>query len=209
MGSIIVRAAVDSFRNVVEVRGEFTTQGLSPGNQRLLWHGTNRNCNVGESGRTSLCSFPQCSLCRIIKASFDVAYSKKKTGWGRFGNGVYTSSTSSKFVGYPSSVTIVLILVSRSNDYSKNLLPSPWKAIILAYVVVGNAKKFTTSQPTLTRAPAGFDSVRSIPSSPSRPLVTFLQVVGEPSVGGCLNYDELTVYNNDAVRPGYLVMYDS
>lgn len=39
--------------------------------------------------------------------------------------------------------------------------------------------------------------------------MTFLQVIGEPSLGGSLNYDELVVYNNDAARPGYLVMYDS
>jgi hypothetical protein len=151
----------------VEVRGGFTTMGLSPGNQRLRWHGTNRNCNVGDSGRTSLCRSPHCSLCRIIKTSFDVAHSKKNTGCGRFGQGIYTSSTSSKLVGYRSLVIIALIrIISRSNDYSKNLVSSPWKAILLAYVVVGNAKKFTTNQPALTGPPAGFDSVQSTSSSP-------------------------------------------
>jgi len=48
---------------------------------------------------------------------------------------------------------------SRSNDYSDNLVSSPWKAILLTYVVTGKAKKFTTSQPMLTHAPVGFDSV--------------------------------------------------
>ena len=33
-----------------------------------------------------------------------------------------------------------------------------------------------------------------------------IQVLGE--VGGSLNHDELVVYNNDAIRPSYLVMYD-
>jgi len=62
---------------------------------------------------------------------------------------------------YSLAVTIsVLILVfSRSNDYSDNLVPSPWKAILLTYVVVGKVKKFTTNQPMLTQAPVGFDSV--------------------------------------------------
>jgi hypothetical protein len=32
------------------------------------------------------------------------------------------------------------------------------------------------------------------------------QVLAE--VGSSLNYDELVVYNNDAIRPSYLVMYD-
>ena len=33
------------------------------------------------------------------------------------------------------------------------------------------------------------------------------QVLAE--VGAGLNYDELVVYNNDAIRPSYLVMYDT
>ena len=33
-----------------------------------------------------------------------------------------------------------------------------------------------------------------------------IQVLVE--VGARLNYDELAVYNNDAIRPSYLVMYD-
>lgn len=157
------QSAVDPVRDMVEDRGRFTTQGLSPGNQRLLWHGTNRNCNIGDGGRTSLCYSSECSLCCIIRTSFDVTHSKKKTGWGRFGNGIYTSATSSKFVWYAPIITAVLILVvSRSNDYSKNLMYSPWKAVLLTYVVVGNAKKFTRDQPTLTQAPWGFDSVRSM-----------------------------------------------
>lgn len=116
---------------------------------------------MGDDGRTSFCYSSQCSLCCIIKTSFDIAHSKKKTGWGRFGNGIYTSSTSSKFVVLSPIVKTVLTLdICRSNDYSTNLVYSPWKALLLSYVVVGNGKKFTTDQPTLTQAPAGFDSVR-------------------------------------------------
>ena len=156
-----IRAAVHSVSDTVEDWGEFTAQGLSPGNQRSRWHGTTRSCNVGDNGRTSLCYSPQCSLCCIIRTSFDITHSKKKTGWGRFGNGIYTSFTSSKLVRCtPIAVVILILFVSRSNDYSENLVPSPWKAVLLANVVVGNAKRFTTNQPALTRPPAGFDSVR-------------------------------------------------
>ena len=160
------RTAVDPTRNAVEAQGNFTARGLTAGNQMRRWHGTNRNCNIGDNGRTSLCYSPQCSLCCIIKSSFDMAHLKKKTGWGRFGNGIYTSSTSSKFIGYSLIITIVLIsIICRSNDYSTNLVSSPWKAVLLSYVVVGKCKKFTADQPTLTQPPAGFDSVRS--KSPS------------------------------------------
>ncbi|KAF9644284.1 ADP-ribosylation [Thelephora ganbajun] len=163
------------YRNAVEFRGGFTAKGITSGNQQRRWHGTNRGCRVGESGQTTLCYSPQCALCSIIRTSFDIAHSKKKTGWGRFGNGIYTSSTSSK-----------------SNDYSNNIVSSPWKAVLLAYVAVGRAKTFETDQPTLTQPPNGYDSV-----------------IGEPSPMGSLNYDELVVYTNDAVRPAYLVMYGS
>ena len=35
------------------------------------------------------------------------------------------------------------------------------------------------------------------------------QVLAEVVPGGSLNYDELVVYKNEAVRPSYLVMYES
>jgi len=195
----------------VELRGGFTAKGLTPGNQLRQWHGTNRGCTIGDNGWTSFCSSLQCSLCHIIKTSFDIAHSGEKTGWGRFGNGIYTSSTSSKFVMYSLIVTISVLIpiLSRSNDYSDNLVSSPWKAILLTYVVVGRAKKFTTNQPMLTQAPVGFDSVQSTSFIPFKPFVTILQVIGKASPTGSLNYDELVVYTNDAVRPAYLVMYDS
>lgn len=34
----------------------------------------------------------------------------------------------------------------------------------------------------------------------------FFQVLAEK--GGSLNYDELVVYSNDAIRPSFLVMYE-
>jgi len=165
----------NAYRDGVEARGGFITKGLTSGNQRRRWHGTNRNCNVGDSGRTSLCYSPQCSLCSIIRTSFDISHFAKKHGGGRWGKGIYTSSTSSV-----------------SNAYIKNLVPSPWKAILLSCVVVGNPKTLTQDQSTLTEPPAGFDSV-----------------IGNPGTAGSVSEDELIVYTNDAVRPIYLVMYDS
>lgn len=37
------------------------------------------------------------------------------------------------------------------------------------------------------------------------PPVGYDSVVGEP--GGDLNYEETVVYNNDAIRPGYILVY--
>lgn len=82
----------------VEARGNFSAMGKSPGNENRRWHGTRRTCNIGDKVVTDFCQDPNCSLCSIIKTSFDIKFFKGATGWGRFGRGIYTSSTSSKFV---------------------------------------------------------------------------------------------------------------
>jgi len=162
----------NAYRDSVEARGHFTGVNRPPGNENRRWHGTRRKCTLGDNGCTTFCSDPQCSLCCIIKTSFDLAHFGKKTSWGRFGAGIYTSSTSSK-----------------SNDYTSTDSTSPWKAMLLNKVVVGKGYKILHDNPTMTAPPAGFDSVLA-------------------EVGGSLNYDELIVYTNDAVRPSYLVMYE-
>ena len=104
-----------------------------------------------------------CSLCSIIKTSFDLKFFKGATGWGRFGHGIYTSSTSSKFVSVPwnrLSFHTYLNLPHRSNDYSYNeSITSDLKALLLNKVVVGKGKKLIQDDTTLTQPPPGFDSV--------------------------------------------------
>lgn len=164
------------YLEAVEARGNFIAMGKSRGNENRRWHGTKRKCLLGDPGHASFCADGACALCCIIKTSFDLKFFKAATGWGRFGHGIYTSSTSSK-----------------SNDYSKNLgASSDLKALLLNKVVVGNGKKLINDDTTLTAPPPGFDSV-----------------LAEVASGGSLNYDELIVYQNDAVRPSYLVMYKS
>jgi len=165
----------EKYLDSVETRGNFVSAGKPPGNENRRWHGTRRKCNIGDTGITTVCTDSKCALCRIIKTSFDVKFFKEATGWGRFGAGIYTSSTSSK-----------------SNDYSSNDRNSKWKALLLNKVAVGKGMKLTQNDTTLTKPPTGYDSV-----------------LAEVVPGGALNYDELVVYNNDAVLPSYLVMYDS
>ena len=48
----------------------------------------------------------------------------------------------------------------RSNDYSRNIgVNSKWKALLLNKVVVGNGKKLTQDNTSLTKPPPGYDSV--------------------------------------------------
>jgi len=65
---------------------------------------------------------------------------------------------------------------------------SGYKSMLLNTVVMGRTIKLTTNNEDLVKPPAGYDAV-----------------VGEP--GGDLNYDESIVYENDAIRPLFLVIY--
>ncbi|KDR68592.1 hypothetical protein GALMADRAFT_146244 [Galerina marginata CBS 339.88] len=165
-------ASYNAYRAAVETRGQFVSSGRSEGNENRRWHGTRRVCNLGDKGQTQFCTTTNCSLCCIIRTSYDISLWGKKTGWGRFGKGIYTSSTSSK-----------------SNDYSHNDCKSSLKAILLNKVIVGKGCKLLQDNTSLTAPPSGFDSVLA-------------------EKGGSLNYDELVVYNNDAIRPSFLVMYE-
>ncbi|KAF5390904.1 hypothetical protein D9757_004029 [Collybiopsis confluens] len=166
-------AAYNAYKAAVEAKGQFAAAGRSAGNENRRWHGTKRECHLGDKGQTQFCSSPTCSLCCIVKTSFDLTLFGKKTGWGRFGKGIYTSSTSSK-----------------SNDYSTNENRCSLKAMLLNKVIVGKGCKLTQDNTILTAPPAGYDSVLA-------------------EKGGSLNYDELVVYTNDAIRPSFLVMYEA
>ncbi|KAI4518447.1 ADP-ribosylation [Schizophyllum commune Loenen D] len=173
ISSFDVVSRYEAYQQTVEAYGDFTAVGRSPGNENRRWHGTRRECWIGEKDQTRPCNSSTCSLCCIIRKSFDLRHFKGRTGWGRFGRGIYTSSTSSK-----------------SDDYS--LSTDRWsttKAMILAKVVVGRGYRTRYDNTSLAAPPVGYDSV-----------------LGE--VGAQLNYDEVVVYSNDAIRPAYLVLYD-
>ncbi|KAJ7279360.1 hypothetical protein C8J57DRAFT_132995 [Mycena rebaudengoi] len=165
------QASYKAYQTMVENAGHFVASGRSPGNENRRWHGTSRDCNLGDNGHTQFCASTKCSLCCIIKSSFDISLG----GTGMFGKGIYTSSTSSK-----------------SDDYSRNQCSSSFKAILLNKVIVGKGCKLTQYNVSLIAPPAGYDSI-----------------LGENSKGGSLNYDELVVYTNDAIRPSFLVIYEA
>ena len=70
-------------RDQVESHGQFAQKGRTAGNENRRWHGTRRECTLGDKGNTSFCNSTTCSLCCILKTSFDLAFFKKKTSWGR------------------------------------------------------------------------------------------------------------------------------
>ncbi|KAH9992440.1 ADP-ribosylation [Russula vinacea] len=163
------QTVLDRFSNYQ--RGVENSRGIPGGNTRRRFHGTVRECCLGDtSSENALCRLTTCNLCRIIQSSFQLAKAGQRTNFGRFGAGIYTSATSSK-----------------ANDYSFGSA-SPNKAMLVNDVVMGKVVKLTRTDTSLGQPPHGFDAV-----------------IGEP--GGDLNYDECVVYNNDAIRPSFLVIY--
>ena len=82
--------------------------------------------------------------------------------------------------------------------------------MLLNNVLAGSEYTMVYSAPQFRGPPQGYDSVR-IPSLQYGTIPQGLtcfdnQVYGKP--GKDLNYDELVVYNNHAIRPAYLVMYE-
>jgi len=116
---------------------------LKGANTRRRWHGTVRTCRLGDEGNNlEFCSNGSCSLCSVIRSSFELTKAGQNTNFGRFGAGIYTSATSSK-----------------ANDYIKELGGSTCKAMILSQVVMGRTVKLTREDQTLRQPPSGFDSV--------------------------------------------------
>ncbi|KAK0446213.1 ADP-ribosylation [Armillaria borealis] len=146
---IILRSDISQkyqqYRDDVEKAGNFKADpNLTAGNEKRRWHGTRKDCSLGDPNSTqgtALCNAPSCSLCNIIRESFNISQWGKNTGWGRFGKGIYTSATTSK-----------------ANDYIHNTGHSDYRAVLLNNVVVGKGRKLRQDDPTLTQAPTGFDS---------------------------------------------------
>ncbi|KAJ7064780.1 hypothetical protein C8F01DRAFT_1128148 [Mycena amicta] len=105
-----------------------------------LWHGTSRNCTVGDDPKNlNLCRHPDCCLCQILRGGYK--HSKAQSS-GMFGKGIYSTQISSKAAGF-----------------STNNGRSEYKAILLNTVVLGNTYETTKPLRYATKPPSGYDSV--------------------------------------------------
>jgi hypothetical protein len=139
--------------------------GKSRGNEQRRWHGTVRMCNIGDPGVTEFCSNPSCSLCSIMRTSFDISFFGQRTNFGRFGAGIYASATSSKSVSISikhvrhAHCLTPLLGFLRADSYSYNGCTSNWKAMLLSHVIIGRGYKVMSDNVSLTQPPPGYDSV--------------------------------------------------
>jgi len=141
--------------------------------EHLLFHGTSRACALGETGdNVRLCRLARCSLCSVIRSSYDINLCGTKNKFSRFGQGIYTTKCSSKADDYTSSERSDLKL----------------RFLLVNTVVVGWQNKRMRNKKSMVNAGPGYHSVLGVP-------------------GGDLNYEETVVYNNDAIRPAFLIVY--
>lgn len=86
-------------------------------------------------------------------------------------------------------IALILINSTEADDYSKNTLSyARRKTLLVNSVIVGRTCNMRYNARHLQQPPRGFDSVTGTP-------------------GGDLNYEETVVYENDAIRPAFLIVY--
>ncbi|KAF9561586.1 ADP-ribosylation [Agrocybe pediades] len=108
----------------------------SVGNEVFRYHGTKRQCKLGEPGQTKICSSSSCALCSILRTSFKTTLANPL---GAFGAGVYSSSASNKAYNYTSA----------SNGKG---------AMLLNKVILGKVRNVNNWNEVMS-APPGYDSV--------------------------------------------------
>ena len=81
-------------------------------------------------------------MCSIVRNGFKIAFVRQHNHWGRFGQGHYFSSASSK-----------------SADYPLKLAAGATRVLVLCKVVVGRGYRVNTNMTHLQAPPDGYDSV--------------------------------------------------
>ena len=197
-------------RDMVEAKGNFAASRKSRGNEKRRWYGTGRKCLLGDPGNTEFCEDRECPLCCVIRTSFNLNFF---TG-GRFGTGIYTSSVSSKYVhtgewvvvGYAADAEVFDLQVQRVFEECGYYIRV--EGVTFEQGCRWKWDEVGSTYPIAECAASGIRFCEYFYLNPPAGGLTRIQVIGE--VGpGALNYDRLVVYNNDAVRPAYLVMYES
>jgi hypothetical protein len=146
------RSAYYDYRAELERRGNFMAAGFHAGNEKRRFHGTKQRCILGRNGQSKLCQNLDCNVCNIIRNAFLLERAGTSFGnvgfgqFGRFGKGLYFTSTSSK-----------------SNDYNHHSAVTVGgvvtKSMFAVKVALGKGKRLMQDSPNLFAPPTGYDSV--------------------------------------------------
>jgi len=102
--SPITRAQYDKYKSQV-----------GHGHEYFRYHGTSRECKLGEAGNQYPCWSQKCSACCILRTSFNVSLANPA---GAFGQGIYTSSASNKSSSYADTGVMFLAKVVLGKVYT-------------------------------------------------------------------------------------------
>ena len=144
------------------------------------YHGTTLCCDL--ANYAELCNDSKCGACGIIKKGFDPRKINRQA-WQRFGNGFYFAPNSSKAYDYAAGNKFGAA-VNKTNSFSYN-------AVILCEIAPGRKYGIRCHSPHLPEPPPGYDSFHGKSKGILR--------TGE------LNYDELVIFDHEAICPRYII----
>ncbi|KAF8600115.1 hypothetical protein BDV93DRAFT_288206 [Ceratobasidium sp. AG-I] len=180
-----IRAAFKRYREKIEGPKRFRGrrdklgQPMLEGNEKLLFRGVARACDVGEIGQTETCEHPSCNLCDALDSGFGpyLQTMKENSTGAKLGHGIYTCRSSSVAASY-----------ARNTGLAGNSLV---RVLTMCRVVVGRPSD-TEIPHNFINPPYGYDSVCGIPGANS--------VFKSP---------EFAVYDADAICVAYLIVFST
>ncbi|PPQ90488.1 hypothetical protein CVT25_014771, partial [Psilocybe cyanescens] len=121
--------------------GKFSDYSNKVGNTQMLFHGTRRACKIAETPQiVTSCTLADCSLCHILRGSYDIERAK---GARMFGPGIYSTAVSSK-----------------ADDYTTNAQSSvQTRVMIVNHVALGRSKTMYDASHDMQHAPHLYNSV--------------------------------------------------
>ncbi|KAF9240845.1 hypothetical protein BU15DRAFT_45471, partial [Melanogaster broomeanus] len=169
-------------RNEVEARGRFEHNGLYAGNEQKRFRCAARACTLGEKGNLYPCNSKICELCETIRCGFQPHLDRKRR--------IPLNSAGIRLgAGIYTTRTS-----SKADEYAVNRHDpnSTVKAMFVCRVVIGKPYETMVENTRFRRPPMGYDSVVGIPGQWSE-----------------FTDDEYVVYDPDAIRAAYLIVYET
>ncbi|KAG9030649.1 hypothetical protein FRB95_003664 [Tulasnella sp. JGI-2019a] len=166
-----------TYRESVEAHGTFTERRMASGNERRRWYGTGRSCNLGDDAKRT-------KLCSSDDCGVCGII---RTSFTLSGAVTVDHGNTGELDGQGVNVSSTS---SKFHDYVKDHQTSNslYLSLLLTTVIAGEGYKTLTDGESLSKPPSGYHSTLR-------------------EVGDIINYDEIVVYNEDAIRPAWLIIY--
>ena len=143
------------------------------------YHGTTLCCDI--ANYAELCDDPNCGACGIAKRGFD-PQRINLSAWQRFGNGFYFAPNSSKSYDYAAGNRFGATVRDKNTRYN---------AVLVCDIAPGRKYDIRYHTPQLATPPPGYHSFYGKSKG----------IMGK----GELNYDELVIFNHEAIWPRYII----